>query len=967
MAIHQADGSIRLNDGRIVYANSLILAQDLCEIVQLCIPPPTWPFVSGGGGGGALGPQGSVGPAGSGGGSGVQGNQGFQGTNPGPQGLQGFQGNVGPQGVGLQGPQGNQGLQGFQGTQGFQGNISPVIGGSGTQYPTITAAIAGEVATEVAGNVPQAGTQAGILVGPGTLSAIDNFYKDWFVLNTSAAPSNGLVSQWARVSNYVGATRTFTLDKPWDFSAEATFSVIDPARLTLVEDITEDVIVNKQTVMNVGGNRLKGKIDFTAANFGWIRGAGGYVTNGVQKTDFGLLKIDDCTVSRRDATIYAILMTEGSNLGRCEISNCEFMGRIAGRRGAVGWSIVNCTDLGVPNATADDDVPYALVESVGAVAVALTQLDVAFDSEFGGALIYSENSVTGGAVYLSVVGQIKATNDYQLSPDWTPKKYSIAKAVGAGIVDVTTASGLYTLHANGFLGALTSPTKNIPISTFLTVKNSTANCQLILNTIVIVASFSGQCLFRGFYAEGPSTNTGTYTLGGTSVKNVTLNDANGRTLEWNGPFTGSVTVSGGAWSFLDGTTGGLFDNDVAQAAGAPALTVSVVSDFFGCKNVQFVNGGGTALISVGTFTFSGLTRARQSGLGTLADIESTGTAAWTFSGDFEGASCSTSSSGASTSPLVISARIGSGTTTISGNIYVQGGRYGGFVISSSQAAGTTSIVSSATIRICDISVSASSLALLARGDTATSVATVSGTVIFDNCVFEVAQNLLRSDPGGSSVTGPAALVFEFCAFEAALTERSGAGTFAWTDGATMTFKTCHMEGLFTFVGTSFTTVEAFHTRFNGKSLNKSISATGTRPTTFRYWECSFAARFDDILPEIINVYDVLPAQAALVQGQPVKINTTNQYQVCVAASIVDGVLLAAASAGGTFAVAVRQGRVFVAVNAGVANGDNLVLDTVTPTQANTGVVAVVGQEIGTALEAAGTTIAGKAYTAVNVR
>jgi len=131
MAIRLPDGSIQMADGRIIYANSIILANDLIELLPLLIPPPAWPFVSGGGGG--PGPQGPAGPAGSGsgGGGGSQGTQGFQGTNPGVQGPQGLAG-----AAGTQGSQGNQGFtgtgaQGFQGLGGPQGNQGLV--GSGTQ------------------------------------------------------------------------------------------------------------------------------------------------------------------------------------------------------------------------------------------------------------------------------------------------------------------------------------------------------------------------------------------------------------------------------------------------------------------------------------------------------------------------------------------------------------------------------------------------------------------------------------------------------------------------------------------------------------------------------------------------------------------------------------------------------------------------------------------------------------------
>ena len=118
MAIRLADGSIQMADGRQVFANSLVLAQDLAELLPLFTPPPAWPFVSGGGGG-VPGPQGPAGSGGGGGGGvGPQGPQGPQG-NQGLRGLQGLQGAQGNQG--LSGSQGNQGLQGAQGPQGFQG------------------------------------------------------------------------------------------------------------------------------------------------------------------------------------------------------------------------------------------------------------------------------------------------------------------------------------------------------------------------------------------------------------------------------------------------------------------------------------------------------------------------------------------------------------------------------------------------------------------------------------------------------------------------------------------------------------------------------------------------------------------------------------------------------------------------------------------------------------------------------
>ena len=132
MAIRLPDGSIKLRDGRVVFANSLVQAQDLLEILELVvpgyIPAPLWPFISGGGGGGSSGVVGADGADGAPGADGVQGNQGFQGPGTGTPGSQGPQGNDGVQGfqgvmgAGFQGNQGSAGAQGNQGDAGVQGN-----------------------------------------------------------------------------------------------------------------------------------------------------------------------------------------------------------------------------------------------------------------------------------------------------------------------------------------------------------------------------------------------------------------------------------------------------------------------------------------------------------------------------------------------------------------------------------------------------------------------------------------------------------------------------------------------------------------------------------------------------------------------------------------------------------------------------------------------------------------------------
>lgn len=131
MAKRLKNGSLELENGRIIYANSLIQGSDLEELVPVFSRPQHFvAFAGRGGSGGNGGPGGGGGSSSSGGGgtgadgaNGAQGNQGFQGTNPGAQGPQGNQGVAGTAGAtGAQGAQGNQGLRGLQGFQGAQGN-----------------------------------------------------------------------------------------------------------------------------------------------------------------------------------------------------------------------------------------------------------------------------------------------------------------------------------------------------------------------------------------------------------------------------------------------------------------------------------------------------------------------------------------------------------------------------------------------------------------------------------------------------------------------------------------------------------------------------------------------------------------------------------------------------------------------------------------------------------------------------
>jgi hypothetical protein len=278
MAKRLSDGTIQLKDGRIIYGNNLVLAQDLCEIVPLCVPPPAWPFVSGGGGGGGGGTgtpgrngvQGVQGPAGAFGGP--QGAQGFQGSGGlGPQGPQGFQGlvgsgaqgnqgtqgnqgNQGNQGSGIQGNQGNQGNQGVFGTQGFQGALNPDIfaatrvvdaGGTGTDT-TIAAAIAA-LPAEGGDIYIKQGTyaQAATLVLPNKNIRIRGSGNGTLITSPSALPLFSVAA--AATSRYEFATFRVTGDNSIGNALINLDSAVDVSFEEVHTSAVRDIVVTSTT------------------------------------------------------------------------------------------------------------------------------------------------------------------------------------------------------------------------------------------------------------------------------------------------------------------------------------------------------------------------------------------------------------------------------------------------------------------------------------------------------------------------------------------------------------------------------------------------------------------------------------------------------------------------------------------------------------------------------------------------
>jgi hypothetical protein len=279
------------------------------------------------------------------------------------------------------------------------------------------------------------------------------------------------------------------------------------------------------------------------------------------------------------------------------------------------------------------------------------------------------------------------------------------------------------------------------------------------------------------------------------------------------------------------------------------------------------------------------------------------------------------------------------------------------------AAGGTYTVSSSTVRVYNFSLTGTTQ--IVRTEAAGGTATLSGTLIFRYCSFDADTTVCNPNVSGGTVVGPSSVSFEHSEFSSTLTTSSGSGTLTWS-AATLKFTHCRCLDLFTFVGTNFSTVEAFETVFNGDSGDESVAASGTRPTTYRFWKCTFNGRYDDLLPEVIDDYAVRGAAGALSAGNLLTINSSGNAAAAGAGSVVEGICLDAVAASGDRTIMVRRGQIFVDSHATVVAGDSCVLDAAgTPTSQILG-AAVVGQRTGRALEATGTTRSGEAYTVVNL-
>lgn len=835
-------------------------------------------------------------------------------------------------------------------------------GASGVKYDTLAQAIAAEQEDANTLIAPAVGTASGVVVGPNdhTLSNVDDAYKDYWMINESVAPSNGLACRYARVSKYIGATHVFTLDAPWDFSAETVLRLVRPVRVSLTRDITEDLILTKNVELNLGGHRLRGKIDQTSGSMLLVRY--GWVTNGVQKTNLGLLRLDDVSVSRRDETIYAVLLTDGSNYGRCEMVDCKLGGRVAGRRGFAGWRVQNCVSRGVANNASFDNVPYALVESITAVSVVVSALDVEVDSEMGGAFLYSENSITGATAYLSFKGQIRAPHDFFLAEP-SAGNFHLARARATGVLTVTQTLGRTSLVMEGFrqdgTAIKTQPFCGVAcadgLSGSLTYNAGPAGLAVQLN-------IPDTSVFNFVTVEGAVDTTGSVTLGGTAGYNITgqMSLSHIR-LQARVAGTGSISVNAGA-TVVTGGTVVVLNIQVNQNSGTPSFTVaSQINHRAGVLGTLFTFAAGV-LVTTGTWTVSGVLSSwdeSQTFSNTLVAGVSGGT--WVLS-TIQTVNLSRSIAIQSTVAVIQHSGTG-GSVTWSGGVLLQGGRIGSFTVANATGAGATVAFSgSVDIRHVDFN----SNVFLVQAITSTSTVTyTSSQTIFGHCSLPSDVFIMNSQVVGASVSITVAPAFDHCRFNSELRDRSAGGVGTYSMTGSLTLRKCNVQRTFTFTGPQFSVI-CDDTTFEaaGGVVGTSIQGLGTRPTAYSLRSCTFFGFYSDLQPDVLDVYEVLPSSAAMspAGGRLVTINASAKVADGTAARVVKGVLFTSATGADQAVVIVTKGRLKVKSNAAVALGDETIQEAGTPTQQIAG-VAAIGKVVGVALEAAA---AGLAYTAIDI-
>lgn len=855
-------------------------------------------------------------------------------------------------------------------------NVDTVVTGNpvGTpvgKFPTIAAAIAAQTETVFAGVVPQPGTTDGSLVGPGTLPAVDDFFNGFFVINEDTTPSLGLASAYARVVDYDGATRRLTLNNGVNYSLESSVALVSPVQVWLTGNLTEDVVIDKNVILNLEGHTLFGDVVQTTGEMLWIRGGSGDVTAGIEKQNQGLLWLQDLNVSRGADTTYAVLMTEDSNVGRCVMEGCRSFGHVAGRRGVCAWELRNCRNEGVPDVART--VPYRLVESLAAIPIVLSQIDAQLDTEFAGAFVYSENSVTGAGAYVSIQGNIR--NAFNQDVGFGVgleqlQRIACFKAVGGATLTPTVTDGsIYltgTPNASRVQIAAPGPFALARALALVNVEDFSGVATVTISSASTRMNFSVDGNFSLVELEGTTAMSGAVTLDGvstieTSIGNYDLACAIRNTC--TAGVTGSVTISGaGDWTVKGGVVQ-LMYFEQSIGAGLPTMTISkeifVGPSISIWRGVVFTETGLGATVTVGTYTVSGDIHLRVGTTGrVIADADGF-TATLVVSADMDVISVSDEDSiFPATNTYLVDWT--AGTLTASGDIVIFNagavGNWQGVDVSGGSATLSGDLV---------IENMRAENGRLIFGS-GPGIGIVSGRVDFIRVDFNDFFRVIDSADAGATLTAPGTVNMDWCFIGSTFELTFGPATFIYAAG--LLFMThCKILGLVTVSGDNLSVYGARYTFFG--ATPSSITVAGSRISgSHFYTKCAFAGIETSGLPNVFDDFVVMTAAGALAGGIWTDVNAAGDVIAAVAGTTAtEGLLINAPTGAGDRAFLLKSGFGFANSDAAVVAGDQCNLNVGgVPTNQIAG-APVVGIRSGRALEATGTTIAGRAYTNVDLR
>jgi len=849
-----------------------------------------------------------------------------------------------------------------------------VVGGSGAFYNTIADGIASETDT-VFFAVTQAGTAPGTVVGDAGWPATDGALTGSYLVLTDATPGNGLAAQWARVKDYVGATRTAILDAPWDFGVGEDVQAVFPAYVKCLGAIfPESITISKNLILEFANAALDGSLVVAGGVF--CKLIDGNVKQGIT---FGggqnVLRMERMIVSAPLDAMQAFQMTFSGGVGAVEAFECEFRGVVEGFRSAVRWIIKDCVNVGLNDDVAMN-VPYRLIRDGS-----LTNASISIDSMFSGAIFYAgagELISTGAPNFLDLKANIKPPLTAPDGTDLSPNRFAVVMVYGSGSAVPAMTSGRIAISSGSINdGAATDdPDVALDFALLRALNFTGAGATLTLSpSIPVMLDLSA---FEGMSSlvtiEGTVATTSAVTLDGTADIIVNLGQASFADILIKAPITGTGSATIGGTGSIK-TRGGQYVSmiyfAVDQTAGTPSATV-------GGKTIEVDNalridqfGFDTAVtsITVGTWTISSNASAGAIALlnpaGTLPDIGISG-GTWVISGGWN-----VNFDTAFGSSVGVAAAFANGTATLSvgGTWRLKGGTHLNVRVNHARSSGGTSCTVTRTGATILTDMTFRNAFAMLFAEVATSVVAGGGNIFFDHCSFEGAGGTMRIVNSAGTLTGPAESVFEYCDFLATtdFETQTGAGTITWVN-AVLFFRFPHFAGRFSFVGDPFDDLEMWEAIIDGDTGDKSIVGTGTRPAIYRLWKCDPFAGVRDLMPEKIDDYEAWPSDGAgYAQGDLMTSDGAGDATGETSTDTLEGVnLFAVGAVAGANQILVRRGMVFVSSDAGVTTGDNCVVDTAgTPTNQITG-TTIPGQRVSRALEPTGTTIAGKAYSVVNL-